>query len=192
MLNMRTIISVATALVVCCAVAPASVSGQAIGKQYVADFGAAFTQATVTKAQSGLFGVDIATGKMLTNNLSVGLALGYDIVSYQKTEGIYERLAIVPILAKAKFYVTVAPLMQVHAIVAGGAYRSVPHLGVDAVGGVWKSEVKAGGAAGVGFDYWFLGTKGIGAEFEYNFFDAGQDQLFSYFAFRVNYSIIKM
>lgn len=183
---------VAGAILACCAVFSGTAFGQAIQKQYVADFGAAFTQATVTKAQRGLIGLDISTGKMVTNNLSVGLAIGYDVVSYQKAEGINERLAIIPFLAKAKYYFTLAPLMQIHAVVGGGAYQMLPHLGIDPVGGVWKSEIKAGGVAGVGFDYWLMGNQGIGAEFEYNFFDSGATSLFSYFAFRVNYSIIKM
>ena len=183
---------VAGAILACCAVFSGTAFGQAIQKQYVADFGAAFTQATVTKAQRGLIGLDISTGKMVTNNLSVGLAIGYDVVSYQKAQGIDERLAIIPFLAKAKYYFTLAPLMQIHAVVGGGAYQMLPHLGIDPVGGVWKSEIKAGGVAGVGFDYWLMGNQGIGAEFEYNFFDSGAPSLFSYFAFRVNYSIIKM
>jgi hypothetical protein len=182
----------ASIILTCCAVFSGTALAQAVQKQFVADFGAAFTQATATKARMGLVGIDIATGKMLTNNLSVGLAIGYDIVSYQKGEEVFERLAVVPILAKAKYYLTIAPLMQVHASVAGGAYQTIPHLGTDPVGGVSKSGLNAGGLLGVGFDYWFLGTQGLGAEFEYNFFDSGAEDLFSYFALRLNYSIIKM
>jgi hypothetical protein len=163
-----------------------------VQKQYIADFGAAFTQATVTKAQMGLIGLGISTGKMLTNSLSAGIGISCDVVSYQKVSGIYERLMIVPILARTKYYFNIAPLMQIHALAAGGAYQMIPHLGIDAVGGVSKAEMKFGGSFGVGFDYWFLGRQGIGAEFEYNFFDAGANDIFSYFAFRVNYSIIKM
>ena len=185
-------ISAASALLACCVALSGTASGQAVQKQYVADFGAAFTQATVTKAQSGLFGLDISMGKMLTNNLSVGLALGYDVVSFQKVEGIYQRFAIFPILAKAKYYFTIAPLMQLHASAAGGMYQMVPHLGVDPVGGVWSAQTKPGGSVGIGFDYWRFGTSGLGAEFEYNFIDSGTEDLFSYFAFRVNYSIFKM
>jgi hypothetical protein len=160
----------------------------------VADFGLAFTQATVTKAQRGFLGADISMGKMLTNNLSVGLAIGYDVVSFQKIDDIYQRLAVVPILARAKYYLTVAPLMQVHASAAGGVYRMVPHLGIDKLGGVWEAETKPGGSFGLGFDYWFLGRSGIGAEFEYNVMgaDSQDDNYFSYFAIRVSYSIVKM
>jgi hypothetical protein len=185
-------LSIAGALFLCCAVYSGPASGQAVQKQYVADFGAAFTQATVTKAQTGLLGLDLSAGKMFTNSLSAGLAIGYDIVSFQENEGIYERLAIVPILAKAKYYFTIAPAMQLHAIVAGGAYQAIPHLGTDPIGGISEAGLHPGGSLGVGFDYWFLGSQGLGAEFEYNFFDSGAEDLFSYFAFRVNYSIIKM
>jgi len=185
-------LSLAGALLLCCAVFSGTASGQALKKQYVADFGAAFTQATVTKAQTGMLGLDLSAGKMFTNSLSAGLAIGYDIVSFQQNEGIYERLAVVPILAKAKYYFTIAPAMQLHAIAAGGAYQTIPHLGTDQIGGISEAGMHAGGSLGVGFDYWFLGSQGLGAEFEYNFFDAGTEDLFSYFAFRVNYSIIKM
>ena len=78
------------------------------------------------------------------------------------------------------------------AAAAGGVYQMVPHLGIDPVGGVWDSKTRPGGSAGVGFDYWLLGTRGISAEFEYNFLDSGGEDIFSYFAMRVSYSIIKM
>lgn len=191
MKKLRTI-SAASALFACCLALSGTAFGQAVQKQYVADFGAAFTQATVTKAQNGLFGLDISTGKMLTNSLSVGLALGYDVVSFQKVDGIYERFTVLPILAKAKYYFTIAPLLQLHASAAGGVYQMVPHLGVDPIGGVGSSRTKPGGSVGIGFDYWLLGRSGLGAEFEYNFIDSGAENLFSYFALRVNYSIIKM
>ena len=80
-------LSIAGALLLCCAVLSGTASGQAVKKQYVADFGVAFTQATVTKAQTGLFGLDLSAGKMFTNSLSAGLAIGYDVVSFQKNRG---------------------------------------------------------------------------------------------------------
>ncbi|MFA4948233.1 MAG: hypothetical protein WC674_06980 [Candidatus Krumholzibacteriia bacterium] len=184
--------SIAGALLLCCAVYSGTASGQAVQKQYVADFGAAFTQATVTKARTGMLGLDLSVGKMLTNGLSVGLAIGYDVASFQKNEGIYARIAIAPVLAKAKYYFTIAPAMQLHAIVAGGAYQTIPHLGTDPIGGISKAGLHPGGSIGVGFDYWRFGRQGLGAEFEYNFFDSGTEDLFSYFALRLNYSIIKM
>jgi hypothetical protein len=184
--------SIAGALLLCCAVYSGTALGQAAKKQYVADFGAAFTQATVTKAQRGMLGLDLSVGKMFTNSLSAGVAVGYDIASFQKNEGIYARFAIVPLLAKAKYYFTIAPAMQLHAIVAGGAYQTIPHLGTDAIGGISKADIRPGGSIGVGFDWWIFGRQGLGAEFEYNFFDSGAEDMFSYFAVRVNYSLIKM
>ena len=185
-------LSIAGALLLCCAVYSGTASGQAVQKQYVANFGVAFTQATVTKAQTGLVGIDLSVGKMFTNNLSAGLMLGYDVVSFQENEGIYARLAIVPLLAKAKYYFTIGPAMQLHAALAAGAYQTIPHLGTDPIGGITESDLRPGGAIGVGFDWWMFGSQGLGAEFEYNFFDSGTEELFSYLSVRVNYSIIRM
>ena len=56
-------LSIAGALLLCCVVFSGTASGQAVQKQYVADFGAAFTQATVTKAQRGMLGLDLSVGK---------------------------------------------------------------------------------------------------------------------------------
>jgi len=191
-LNILKPISVVSAVLLCSAVLSGAVFGQALQKQYVADFGAAFTQATVTKAQMGLIGIDLQVGKMLTNNISVGIATGFDVVSYQHLNEIYERLTMMPLLAKAKYYYTFAPGMQVYGSVAAGIYKSIPHLTTDPIGGIWNAETDPGGAAGVGVNYWFMGTQGLGVEFEYNFFDTGGESLFSYFAIRLNYSIIKM
>ena len=193
-MNLKRIVAISCVFLLCSIAAAGAGNCQPMAKQLVADFGGAFTQATVTKAQLGFVGLDLQTGRMLTNNISVGLAAGYDIVSFQKVAGIYERLAVVPILAKARYYLTIAPLMQLHASVAAGVYQSVPHLSVNPIGGVWDADIRPGGAAAIGFDYWFLGTKGLGAELEYNFFDSGSSKssLFSYFAVRVNFSIIKL
>jgi hypothetical protein len=205
-------LSIAGALILCCAVYSGTASGQTVRKQYVADIGAAFTQATVTKAQMGMMGLDLSAGRMFTGNLSAGFTVGYDIVSYRKNEGIYERLAIVPILAKAKYYFTLSPSMELHAMAAGGVYQTIPHLGTDVIGGVSRAELNPGGSVGVGLDWWIFGSQGLGVEFEYNFIDMnhrfdvhksfpyirtqsrsmGDDALFSYFSVRLNYSIIKM
>jgi hypothetical protein len=189
--TLRTL-SIVGALLLCCAVYSGTASAQAVQKQFVADFGAAYTQATVTKAQGGMLGIDISIGRMFTNNLSAGLAVGYDVVSYRQNNDIYERLAVLPILAKAKYYLTIAPSMQLHAALAAGAYQTLPHLGTDEIGGVSESDLHFGGGAGIGFDYWMFGDMGLGAEFEYNFFDAGAEDLFSYFALRLNFIVIRM
>ncbi len=176
---------------------PAVAFTQALQNQYVADFGVAFTQATVEKAQMGLAGIDIQVGKMITNSLSVGVSTGFDICSFRSVEypggsSVYERLGVIPVLLKTRYYLTVAPLMQIYASVAGGAYQTVPHLNTTPIGGVWESGLHPGGAGAVGFTYDFLGTQGIGFEFEYHFFDVGSDELFSYFAARINYTFIKI
>ena len=188
--TLRTL-SIAGALLLCCAVYSGTASAQAVQKQFVADFGAAYTQATVTKAQGGMLGIDVSIARMFTNNLSAGLAIGYDIVSYRQNGDIYERLAVIPVLAKAKYYFTIAPSMQLHAALAAGGYQTLPHLGTDAVGGVTESKLNFGVGAGAGFDYWAFGTMGLGAEFEYNFFDTGAEDLFSYFAIRLNFIVLR-
>ena len=188
---MKKAIAVLSAFFLCVVLSDAAF-GQTMQKRYVADFGGAFTQATVTKARMGFAGIDIQASKMLTNNISVGIATGYDIVSFREIEGIYERFAIIPMLAKARYYFTLSPITQLYASAAGGVYQSIPHLSVDPIGGMWNSTTKPGGAVAFGFNYWFLGTQGIGAEFEYNFFDSGGENMFSYFALRINYSLIKM
>jgi hypothetical protein len=185
-------LSTAGALFLCCAVCSGTASAQPAQKQYVADFGVAFTQATVVKAQRGLVGLDIAAGRMFTRNLSLGFGVGYDVASFQREEGIYARLAIVPILAKVRYYFDIGPAMQLHASLAGGAYQTIPHFGTDQIGGITKAGLSPGGSFGVGFEYWFLGSQGLGAEFEYNFFDAGAPDIFSYFAVRVNYCLVRM
>jgi hypothetical protein len=185
-------LSTAGALFLCCAVFSSTAFAQPAQKQYVVDFGAAFTQATVVKAQRGLVGLDITAGRMFTSSLSLGFSVGYDVASFQKEEGIYARLAIVPILAKVRYYFGIAPAMQLHASLAGGAYQTIPHFGTDQIGGITKAGLNPGGSLGIGFEYWFLGTQGIGAEFEYNFFDAGAPDIFSYFALRVNYCLVRM
>lgn len=185
------------AVALLCAALPAASFGQAQRGQYVADFGAAFTQATVVKAQTGLAGIDIQVGKMITGGLSVGLATGYDVcsfrtITYDSGSKVYERMGVVPILAKARYNLNVAPLTVVHASVAAGVYQTIPHLDTTPIGGIWESGTHAGGAAAIGGTYYFMGTMGVGAEFEYNFFDSGAEELFSYFALRLNFSMIKM
>lgn len=191
-LEMRKAKLLAGLVLLCGVVLSEAAFGQATQNQYVADFGAAFTQATVTKARSGFVGLDIQAGKMLTSNISLGIATGCDVVSFRKIGDVYERLSIIPILAKAKMYFTIAPRMQLYASAAGGGYQAVPHLNTEPIGEIWNAGVKPGGSLGIGFNYWLLGMQGVGAEFEYNFFDSGGEDIFSYFAIRLNYSIIKM
>jgi hypothetical protein len=179
-----------------CAALPAAAFSQATRNQYVADFGAGFSQATVRKAQMGLACLDLQVGKMLTNNISVGLSTGFDVCSFRAVDypaggTVYERLGVIPILAKARYYINIAPLTHIYASVAAGAYQTVPHLNTTPIGGVWHAGIHPGGAVSVGFDYYLFGMKGLGAEFEYNFFDSDSDEIFSYFAVRLKYSMIK-
>lgn len=166
-------------------------NGQATRKRYVLDFGAAFTQATVSKARTGLLGLDMYAGKMLTSNLCVGVGTGYDIVSFYGLGETKERLAMIPILAKIKFYFTLSPMLQVYASAGGGVYRAQPHLSATPIGDIWYATNQPGGAVGFGASYWFLLTQGIGLSFEYHFLTTDADNIFSYFAMRLDYSIIK-
>ncbi len=163
-----------------------------MAKQLIADIGVAFTQATVSDAPTGFAGLDMYYGRMLTNEIAAGVGVGYDVVAFNKVGGIYQRFAVIPILAKAKYYLNIAPLMQAHASVAGGAFNTLPHLVTGSLGGISDNEFKAGGSVGAGFDYWLMGTKGIGGEVEYSLFDAGNGKLFSYFAVRLNLSFTKL
>jgi hypothetical protein len=191
-LNLKKSFVLLSAFLLCCSIGAGQAHGQPMAKQLVGNFGVAFTQATVSGAKTGFAGLDLYTGKMLTNGIALGIAVGYDIVSFNKVGGIYQRFAVIPILAKAKYNLNIAPLMQVHASVAGGAFNTVPHLATGSLGGISDNEIKPGGSVGAGFDYWMMGTKGLGGEIEYSLFPAGGGKLFSYFAVRLNLSFTKL
>jgi len=174
-----------------CITLTGSVHGQATNKQYVAKVGAAFTQATVTNAQTGLFGLDLFVGKMLTNNLCLGLGVGHDIVSYRKVDSYHERLIIIPALVKAKYYINISPRLQLYASAAGGVYRASPHLNTEPIGDISYTTNQPGGAVGFGIDYWFLLLQGVGVSFEYHFFNTDEESIFSFFALRLDYCFIK-
>jgi len=173
------------------ALLPSIASAQGQKGQFVIDNGVGFHQATVTKAQMGLVGFDLQAGRLLTPNLLVGIMAGYDIVSFKKEGEHYNRFAVIPLLLKAKYFVNLGPRFQLHATAAGGVYTTVPHVGAEPIGSIWYATHKPGGSVGVGFDFWYLLIQGIGAEFEYHFFPTDEDELFSYFSMRVNYSLIK-
>jgi hypothetical protein len=158
---------------------------------FVLDFGAAYTQATVVNAKRGFIGLDIFAGKMLTNNLCLGFSSGYDVVSFEKVGESTERLAMIPLLVKAKYYFNVAPMMQFWCSLGVGAYRSVPHLIDEPIGGIWFSGNHYGGSLGIGFDYWFLLTQGVGIAYEYHFCSTEPGDIFSYFALRVDYCMFR-
>jgi outer membrane protein W len=166
------------------------VRGQATDGQFVADFGVAYAKATADDAKSGFIGLDIFGGKMLTNNICLGLSAGVDIASYEKIDNFHSRLAIIPVLLKAKYYLSLGPMLQVYLSGAGGAYIVSPHTD-EPVGGLDESSNRIGGAVGVGIDYWFLLLQGVGFSFEYHIFDTDAGDNFTYYVARVEYSIIK-
>lgn len=191
----KTVSAIAAGALICAAL-PAAALSQAARNEYVADFSVGFAQATVRKAQMGFAGANLKVAKMITHGISVGLSTGFDICSFRSVpypDGgtVYERLGVIPILATARYNINIAPLAHAYASIAAGAYRTVPHLNTTPIGGISKAGLHPGGAAAIGFDYYFLGLQGLGAELEYNFFDSDGDELFSYFAVRLKYSMIK-
>lgn len=184
------VVNLAIVLLLCFSMAEPA-SGQAQKDYFVVDFAASFNQATVTKARMGFFGFDIFAGRMLSGSLCVGIYTGYDIVSFRKVENYTERLGVIPMLAKVKYYFTLSPMLQINAFAACGAYRTVPHLSSEPVGTVWYAQTQPGFSAGFGVDYWFLLTQGFGFAFEYHFFNTDSDETFSYFSARVSYSMIR-
>lgn len=178
-------------LLLCCLVMPGLARGQASKGQFIVDFGAAFTQATADDAATGLFGIDIFAGKMLTSGLCLGFSTGGDIVSYENINDYHSRLVVFPLLAKARYYITFSRMLQAHVSLAGGAYRVSPHLAEGSIGGVRYSMNQPGGSVGIGIDYYFLLTQGVTFEVEYHMFNTDEDDMFGYFAARVNYSLIR-
>ena len=170
---------------------PGLAQGQASKGQFIVDFGVAFTQATVDDAATGALGIDIFAGKMMTSGLCLGLSAGGDIVSYEKIGDYHSRLAVLPLIVKARYYITFNRMLQAHASLAGGVYYISPHLAEGSIGGVRYSMNQPGGSVGIGIDYYFLLTQGVTFELEYHMFNTDNDGMFGYFAARVNYSLIK-
>ena len=178
------------------------VLGQANAGKGVIYIGGSYNMALEEDAENGFFGVDLSAAKMLNNNISLGFAAGYDIVHYYKYTvssseeeggGDYtERLAVLPILLKGRYYLSLNRMMQINVSAAGGVYNTVSRLGGNSVGGITGNETEFGGSVGIGFDYWFLLTTGVSFEFEYHMFTTpGDADMFSFWQARVNYGIIK-
>jgi len=178
------------------------VLGQANAGKAVIYLGGSFNKALPDGAEDGFFGVDMFAGKMITSNLCLGAYIGYDIVHYYKytvtssaEEGggdFTERLSIIPIQLKARYYYSLSPMMQIHAQAGVGAYNIIANLGGGHIGGVYKNDLRPGGSIGIGFDYWFLLTTGVTVELEYHAFTTDGDAgTFDYVQLRVDYSIIK-
>ncbi len=197
----RSLLSSALLFLVICMTFSVPAFSQANSGKAVIHFGASYSKALVDGAGSGFFGVDVYAGKMITNSLCVGFAGGYDIVHNETIDFIeeltntpstfHERLAVIPMQVKAKYYITLSPMVQIYGAAGGGAYRTIPSLGGGEVGTVTKSTTSAGGSLGVGLDYWFLLTTGVGFEFEYHMFTVPDGDMFKYWQVRVDYSLIK-
>ena len=170
---------------------PGLALGQASKGQFVVDLGIAYTQATADDAASGFVGLDIAAGKMVTSGLYLGFGTGADVVSYENIDDYHSRLVIFPLIVKARYYVTFSQMLQAHVSLAGGAYRASPHLASGPIGGIKYSQTQPGGSVGIGIDYYFLLMQGITFELEYHMFNTDYDDMFGFFAARINYSVIK-
>lgn len=166
--------------------------GQATVGQGVFHFGGAFTKAMVDNASMGFVGLDVSAGKMITNSLCLGVASGYDVVSYNKSGEFYERLAIIPIQVKVTQFINIGSMLQLYISAGGGAYRALPHLTGNEIGNIGEATTQPGFSLCVGLDYWFLIATGVGFAFEYHMFTTPDDgDMFKYFAARVDYCLIK-
>ncbi|HER43131.1 MAG TPA: hypothetical protein ENO08_01575 [Candidatus Eisenbacteria bacterium] len=174
-----------------CLIVPGIAMGQATKGQYVADIGAAYTKALDSEAKSGFVGIDLFAGKMITNNICLGLGIGADVISYEKIGDFHSRLIVMPVLVKAKYFVNLGPMLQAFVSAGAGAYIVSPHLS-EPIGDVKTYAMNQPGAAiGVGIDYWFLLLQGVGVSVEYHMFNTDFDP-FGYVAARIEYCLIKL
>ena len=187
----KAILSLSGILVLFCLVLTGPAHGQATDGQFVIHMGAAYAKTTEENADSGFFGIDIFAGKMITNNICIGVGVGYDIAHYSGKGDLKERLALIPMTAKALYFVNFGPMLQMYVSAAGGVYRAMPHLAGGKIGDIGYTTNQPGGSVGIGLDYWFLLTTGVGFGFEYHTFKTDGDDLFSYFTARVDYTLIK-
>jgi hypothetical protein len=175
--------------------------GQANAGKGVIYIGGSFNMADVEDSQNGFFGLDFQAAKMLNNNISLGFQAGLDFVHYYKYTvsssieeggGEYtERLAVLPVLLKARYYHSFSRMLQMNVALGGGVYNTISRLGGNSVGSISGNGTEFGGSISVGLDYWFLLTTGVSFEFEYHGFTTPKDNLFRYWQVRVDYGIIK-
>ncbi len=191
--------------------------GQANSNKAVIHLGGSYNKALVDDTGAGFFGMDLYVGKMITNELCLGFSVGYDLVVYDtpeeelsKTDPFKESLGVIPFTVKAKYYFTFSQMVQAYVSAGAGVYRANPSLGgrpiesppeVGTIGEIRSSGNCMGGSIGIGLDYWFLLTTGIGFEIEYHMFRVPYDKYewfkipdgknFGYFQARVNYCLIK-
>lgn len=188
----KAIITSVCVLVSLLAISIGAAFGQATDGQSVFHFGGGFAKAMVDDAHGGMVGARVFAGKMLTNNLCLGLMAGYDVVSYKKVGELHERLAVIPFQANITYFMNLGAMVQFYASLGGGAYRTLPHLGGKAVGNIDTAVTRPGGSVAVGLDYWFLLTTGVGFTFEYHMFSTPNGgNMFKYFVARVDYCLIK-
>ncbi len=180
---------------------------QANSNKAVIHLGGSYNKSLVDDTGAGFFGLDIYVGKMITNELCLGFSIGYDVVVYDtpaeellKEEPFKEMLGVIPFTLKAKYYLTFSQMVQAYVSAGAGVYRAAPSLGgrpipsppeVGTIGSIRGSGNCPGGSIGVGLDYWFLLTTGIGFELEYHMFKVPDGDNFSYVQARVNYCMIK-
>jgi hypothetical protein len=182
--NVLAITSITVALII---MVTSPVLGQANANKGVIHIGGSFNQPFVDDADSGFFGLDIFTGKMVTNELCIGIRSGYDIVSYQKyTNGVNKQLGVIPLQIRARYYHSFSVMLQTYGSLGAGVFRTQNGLGGLEVGSIKSAANCPGGSISIGLDYWYLLTTGIGFELEYNLFkvpDGGD--MFSYLSARV-------
>ncbi len=178
------------------------VLGQANSGKAVIYIGGSYNKAMVDDAQNGFFGIDMFAGKMITNELCLGISSGYDIVhNYKYTVSsdpdkgggdFTETLSVIPVLLKARYYFSINRMMQVNVQAGAGVYKTISRLGGNSVGRISGNETRPGGSIGIAFDYWFLLTTGVSFEFEYHAFTMpGGGTVFKFWQARVDYGIIK-
>ena len=178
------------------------VLGQANAGKAVIYIGGSYNRAQVDGAENGFFGLDFSAAKMMNSNISLGAQFGFDVVHYYKYTvpssadeggGDYtERLAVVPILLKGRYYLSLNQMMQLNFSLGAGVYNTISRLGGATVGGISGNVTEIGGSIGVGFDYWFLLVTGVSFEFEYHMFTVPSGgTMFKYWQVRVDYGIIK-
>ena len=188
-MKINNVFSIAGMTLVLIIMAAGPVLGQANSNKGVIHLGGSFNQPFVDDADSGFFGLDIFAGKMVTNNLCLGIRSGYDIVSYQSySNGIIKQLGIIPFQIRAKYYHSFSLMLQTYGSLGAGVFRTQNQLGGLEVGSVKSAANCPGGSISIGLDYWFLLTTGVGFELEYNLFkvpDGGD--MFSYLSARVTY-----
>ncbi len=179
-----------------CLAATGTAYGQANSNKAVFHFGGAYSSSIHKDLGTGFFGIDLYTGKMFTNTLCLGFATGYDIIHNQNfdtgNETFKDMLGVIPFTIKAKYYFTFTQMVQAYVSAGSGVYRVLPSFQEsESLATVRTAANCPGISIGLGLDYWFLLTTGIGFEVEYHMFRVPEGDDIGYWQARVNYSLIK-